>query len=185
MPMTKKVRELVDTITGYRQALLGEVSALSQSQLDYKPGDGQWSISDILHHLALTDEANLKLMLRAVKQAEAMNLPEDPTPNESALNCLDGVMGSFNSTKAQAPGFVAPQSHLPAEQSLARLEASRAKMLESIERLAAYDLSQLKYKHPLLGDLDMYQWILIAGGHERRHAAQVGRIKAGTGFPNN
>jgi len=185
MPVTKKVQELVDVVTRYRQALLDEVSALSESQLDYKPGDDQWSINDILHHLALTDEANLKLTLRALKQAEAMNLPGDPTPDESALNCLDGFMGALNNTRAQAPGFVEPQSHLPAQESIARLKASREKMVESIERLAAYDLSQLKYKHPLLGELDMYQWILIAGGHERRHTSQIGRIKAETGFPNN
>ena len=181
--MTKKVQELVDTISSYRQTLLDEVSALSETQLDYKPGDGEWSISDILHHLALTDDANLKLTFRALKHAEERNLPEDPTPDESALNCLAPHSETIRNTRAQAPEFVAPQSHLPAQDSIARLKASREKMLESIERLGRYDLSQLKYRHPLLGELDMYQWILIAGGHERRHTAQIGRIKAAAGFP--
>jgi hypothetical protein len=58
-------------------------------------------------------------------------------------------------------------------------------MLEAVEQLAAYDLTHLKYPHPLLGELDMYQWILIAGGHEGRHIAQIGRIKAAAGFPGN
>jgi hypothetical protein len=56
-------------------------------------------------------------------------------------------------------------------------------MLQSIEQLSPYDLTQLKYPHPFLGELDMYQWILIAGGHEGRHVAQIKRIKSEAGFP--
>lgn len=184
MALTKKAQELVDSISSNRQALLDEVTALTDTQLDYKPADGAWSISDILHHLALTDEANLKLTYRALKHAEQRNVPEDATPDESALNALDGLAEILRTTKAQAPDFVAPQAHLPARDSIARLKASREKMLESIERLSRYDLSELKYTHQLLGELDMYQWILLAGGHERRHAAQVGKIKAQAEFPN-
>ena len=184
MPVTKKVQELVDAISSYRQELLDEVSALSETQLDYKPDDGDWSISDILHHLSLTDEANLKLTFRALRHAEERNLPEDPTPDETALDGLAPFAEPLRN-RVQAPGFVAPQSHLPARESIAKLKVSREKMIESIERLGRYDLSQLKYAHPLLGELNMYQWILIAGGHERRHTAQIGRIKAAAGFPNN
>src|SRR6185503_3637338 len=124
MPLTKKVQELVDTISGYRQALLDEVSALSETQLDHKPGDGAWSISDILHHLALTDEANLKLTFRALKHAEERRLPEDPTPDETALDSLAPFAETLRNTKAQAPGFVAPQSHLP-QMRLRRDESGR------------------------------------------------------------
>jgi DinB family protein len=185
MPLTKKIQELVDAISNYRQELLGEVSSLNESQLDYKPESDGWSLGIILHHLALTDEANLKLMFRALRHAEERNIPEDPTPDESALNGLERFADVLRTTKAKAPAFVEPQSHLSAEESIARLKASREKMIESIERLGRYDLSQLKYAHPLLGELDMYQWILIAGGHERRHVAQIRRIKAEAGFPAN
>src|ERR1051325_2973604 len=143
MALSKKVQELVDAVAGHRQALLDSVSGLSQSQLDYKGAGAQWSISDILHHLALTDEANAKLTSRMLKQAEALNLPPDPAPDESVLNSLDSYAEFLKNTKAQAPEFVAPRSHLPVDQSLERLKASREKFLESVERLAQYDLSQL------------------------------------------
>ena len=185
MPLTKKVQELDDAMSSHRQALLDEVSALSENQLDYKPGEGDWSISDILHHLALTDEANLKLTFRAFRHAQERSIPEDPTPEQTALGGLEGFAEVLRNTRAQAPEFVAPKSHLPASESIARLQASREKMTESIERLARYDLSQLKYAHQLLGDLDMYQWILLAGAHERRHVAQIKRVKAGAEFPND
>jgi hypothetical protein len=181
--VSKKIQELVSEISNMRQALLGSVSGLSDAQLDYKPADGEWAISDILHHLALTDEANAKLVARSLKQAQATGVPLDPTPDESVLNCLDHLADKIRGTRAQAPEFVRPRAHAPAPESLARLNASREKMLESVEQLGEYDLAELKYPHPLLGDLNLYQWILIAGGHERRHVAQIGRIKSEAGFP--
>ncbi|HEX8090865.1 MAG TPA: DinB family protein [Blastocatellia bacterium] len=185
MPLSKKVQELVDAVSGHRQSLLDSISGLSEAQLDYKPQGSRWSITDILHHLALTDEANAKLISRMLKQAQALSLPLDPAPDESALNSLDGYADALRNTKAQAPEFIQPQAHLPVEESLARLKASREKFLDSVEHLAQYDLSRLTYPHPLLGDLNMYQWILIAGGHERRHTGQIGRIKAEADFPRN
>ena len=181
--MSKKIQELVGAISDMRQEMLDAVSGLSDTQLEYKPAGGEWAISDILHHLALTDEANAKLVARSLKQAQTTGVPLDPTPDESVLNCLDHMADTLRNTRAQAPEFVRPQSHAPSEESLARLNATREKMLESVAQLGEYDLTQLKYPHPLLGDLNLYQWILIAGGHERRHVAQIGRIKAEAGFP--
>lgn len=184
MPLSKKMQELVGAITHHRQSLLDSVSALSAAQLAFKPGESAWAINDILHHLALTDEANAKLAARALKHATERSLPADPTPDGSVLNCLDEALAPIRNTRAQAPEFVTPHDHLPADDAIARLQASRARMLESVEQLGSYDLTQLKYPHPLLGELDMYQWLLIAGGHEGRHVAQIGRIKAAAGFPN-
>lgn len=170
-------------ISNMRQGLFDAVAGLSDAQLDYKPSDDAWAICDILHHLALTDEANVKLMSRSLKQAQTTGTPLDPTPDESVINCLNHLTDTISGTRAQAPEFVRPQAHAPVQESLARLNASREKMLGLVEQLGEYDLSQLKYPHPLLGDLNLYQWILIAGGHERRHVAQIGRVKAEAGFP--
>ncbi len=185
MPLSKKVQELIDTISNHRQALLDTVSGLSEAQLAFRAGDEAWTINDILHHLALTDEANAKLAARALRHARERNTAPDPTPDQSVLHCLDEALAPIRNTRAQAPEFVTPHDHLASDESIARLRGSRARMLEAIEQLADYDLTGLKYAHPLLGDLDMYQWILIAGGHERRHVAQIGRIKAAADFPND
>ena len=181
--MSKKIQELVGAISNMRQGLLDAISSLSDAQLEYKPAGGEWAISDILHHLALTDEANVKLVARSLKQAQTTGAPLDSTPDESVLNCLDHLADIIKNTRAQAPEFVRPQAHAPVQESLTRLNASREKMLGLAEQLSEYDLSQLKYPHPLLGDLNLYQWILLSGSHERRHAAQIGRIKAEAGFP--
>jgi uncharacterized damage-inducible protein DinB len=185
MPLSKKMQELVGAITHHRQSLLNSVSDLSEAQLAFQPGEGAWAINDILHHLALTDEANAKLAARALKHAAERGLPADPMPEASVLNCLDEALAPLRNTRAHAPDFVTPHEHLAADLAIERLQASRTRMLEAVEQLAGYDLAQLKYPHPVLGELDMYQWLLIAGGHEGRHVTQIGRIKAAAGFPGH
>lgn len=181
MPTSKKMQEIIDAVSNDRQSLLDSINGLSGAQLDHKQ-DGQWSISDILHHLALTGEANIKLISRMLKQAEALALPQDPAPDGSEVNSLAPFAEALKN-RVQAPEFVQPHEHAPVEQSLARLETSQKSFIEIAERLGQYDLSLLKYPHPLLGELNMYQWLVIAGGHERRHANQINRIKSEPDFP--
>jgi hypothetical protein len=182
MPLSKKVQEIVDSINADRQALLASIEGLSESQLKYTTADGQWSIEDILHHLALTDGANAKLMTGMLAKAESLNLAPDPSPDGSELNSLDKFKDVIK-TRAQAPDFVNPRAHLPVEESLARLAASREKLMGAVEQLAQYDLYQLTYPHPLLGNLHLYQWLIISGRHEARHTAQINRIKSEPNFP--
>ena len=184
MGLTKKLQEIAEAITADREALLEAVSGLSEAQFDYRPAPDQWSISDILHHLALADEGSGRLTSMMLKKAGEMNLPPDPAPDASALDCLDQFAEVLRATRAEAPDIVAPRSHLSAAESLTKLDASRERLRANIERLAQYDLSQLNYPHPLLGTLNLYQWLLIGGRHERRHTAQIGRVKATENFPN-
>ena len=180
--MTKKIQEIADKISGYREALLNSVTGLSEAQINFKPAEDQWAIADILHHLALADEANVKLSGLFLKQIQEQSVPSDPSPDESVVDCMDKFRENLN-VKAKAPERVAPLSHLPAPESLARLQASREKLMQAMSGLSDYDLSRVSFPHPLLGPLNGYQWLMIAGLHESRHATQIERIKSGEGFP--
>lgn len=182
MQLPRKLQEIADKISGEREALFQSVSDLTEQQLDYKATDDGWSISDVLHHLALSDEANVKLASLMLKQAEEKSLPPDPAPDASMLACLDHLTEPLN-TKVKAPDRVAPRSHLPAEQSIARLKASREKLMSALEQLGQYDIGQLTFPHPFLGDLNTYQWLMMAGRHESRHVAQINKIRSDAAFP--
>jgi len=182
MPVSRKVQEIVDRNSHIREKVVGLISDLNEDQLNYKPEGGAWSICDIVHHLALSDEASAKLMSNLLKRARAENIPFDSSPDGSELHSADDIFARIAEPRFQAPDRVAPRSHVPVEESLARLKASRARMLESVEELASYDLTQLKFPHPAAGDLNGYQWLLISGGHESRHGEQIKKIKASPGF---
>jgi len=183
MPLSKKLQELVDRISRQREKLLQSVSGLSEAQLTHKAEESGWSVSDVLNHVALTDEANAKLTSNMLKRTRAGSLPPDPSPDASVIYSMDEIFGRMNAAKFQAPEFVAPHSHSPVDESLGRLKASRERMLANVEQLDGYDLSGLTYPHPFAGDLNTYQWILMAGAHEFRHVEQINRMKSQPGFP--
>jgi hypothetical protein len=44
-------------------------------------------------------------------------------------------------------------------------------------------LRQSGFPHPILGNLDCYQWVLLIGGHGERHRAQAEEVMADANFP--
>src|SRR6266404_1067851 len=183
MALSRTLQELVDHISRQREKLLESISTLSDAQLNHKAEDIAWSVSDVLNHVSLVDEANAKLTSNMLKRARASSLPTDPSPEASVIHSMDEIFGRMNAAKFQAPEFVAPHSHSPVDESLGRLKASRERMLANVEQLDGFDLSALTYPHPFAGDLNTYQWVLMAGAHEFRHAAQIERMKSQPGFP--
>ncbi|MGH9323531.1 MAG: DinB family protein [Vicinamibacteria bacterium] len=182
--LSRKTGEIVQEISDARNRLLEAVFGLSAEQTDFQPQPGAWSIGEVLHHLALTDEATAKLMSVMLNRAESEGLPEDPSPDDSVLGSIKALVEGADEEKAPAPDRVTPRSYVPAAEALSRLETSRGRMLQSVEALSALDGSRLTYRHPFFGELDYYQWLLITGWHERRHTGQIGRIKTTPGFPH-
>jgi hypothetical protein len=116
---------------------------------------------------------------RAAKEA----VGPDPSPASSVLPSIEALVDGAAEQRSRAPDRVTPRSKVEAPFALARLEAARGRILESLESLSALDGAKLTYRHPFFGELDLYQWILIGGWHERRHTRQIERIKSDSRFP--
>ena len=183
MPLSNKIQELVDRISRQRENLLASISGLSEAQLNYKQDDNTWSVSDVLNHVSLVDEANAKLTSIMLKKVRAETPPPDPSPENSELHSLDEIFKVMSVSKFQAPEFVTPHAPSSVEDSLNRLRESRERMLANLQQLNGMDLRELTHPHPFAGPLNTYQWVLIAGAHEHRHAEQIERIKSNPGFP--
>lgn len=81
------------------------------------------------------------------------------------------------------PERVTPAHGLPIERLRRDLVESHGAVEAVIPALAGLDLEALHLPHPLGFELNLFQWIDIAGAHERRHLAQIRRILAAPGFP--
>lgn len=183
MALSPKLNEIALSVARDREALLAEVEGLSPTQLDHKPTSDAWSVSEVLHHLALAAEATVRLANVMRDRMAERPPPADLLPEESVLGSIDALVAGADEGKAVAPDRVTPRSYVPAEESLARLRAAQMKLLEILEALSPYDLRELTYRHPFFGELNLYQWFLIGGWHERRHTRQIERIKSSPGFP--
>ena len=178
-----KTEDIAARIAIARRELLGALEGLGSAQLSYRPAPGTWSIEDVLHHLVLTEEACVKLLARMLRKAQELSPPPDPDPNGSVIDSIDRAVARADGGRAEAPEIVMPKSELATAEALPRLQASRLALLTSFEALSAFDLSGLTYRHPLFGNFNTYQWVLVTGWHERRHARQIERIKTDPGFP--
>lgn len=183
--LTKKMQGIVDTLNQDRAELLAAVAGLNETQFAYQPAAGQWSIADVLHHLALVEESSQKLFGIMLKKAAENGAPADPSPAESVTEAISPYSQALldREQKIAAPERVRPLSTMTGEAALTRLQAVRENTVAAAEQLGPYDLSLMKWPHPVLGELNLYQWFLFIGLHERRHAAQISEIRSGSGFP--
>jgi len=172
--MGERLREIVESIQASRGRLLDAISRLDQPALDRTPASGGWSVGEVLHHLLLMETSVTRLLERQVTRAVGRGAAQE-TSTASMLGSLDQF-----AVETAPDRIVAPQGFLPArgmgkQELLDGLAASRETLLRVTDRAGSIDLAQLLFPHPVLGRLNMYQWVLYIGQHELRHLHQIER----------
>ena len=179
MILPAPVAQLWDDLQAVRAEILAEVRPLSQRQADWKPGDGEWSVGEVIHHLTVAEVNTGKLTTKLVKQAQAAGAPVAFPAGLTAFAPVPrGAAG-----RAEAPAVVWPDHGKPVGDLLDGITATRERSRQSMDRLAACDPRTLTFTHGRLGDLDLAQWWLLQAEHDRDHLAQIRRIKTAPGFP--
>jgi hypothetical protein len=178
--MHPRLAELVDYATAQRTALLHAVSTVPEPLRDERGHTGTWSIAEVLEHLHRVESGIARLLVRTIERGRA-GIPEERETG-SLLNSLDAYELTRRDRRLMAPDPVAPRGDYTAAQGLAALALSREALLAAIRSGDGLALGELTFPHPLLGSLDLYQWILFVGQHEARHAVQIAEIgRAATG----
>lgn len=175
--MNVKVQELLQDVAADRDRLWRSIEGASEEEAQRSPAEGRWSIAQMLDHLLKSERASAKLYQRKLTEAQQRQIPAE-TRTDSELGSLDHFREQFKQPR-EAPPIVLPEDGRALSELRRDLEESHRKLLEVIESLSSYDLSQLSHPHPILGDLNLYQWLLVGGQHELRHAKQIEKIRAG------
>ena len=58
------------------------------------------------------------------------------------------------------------------------LEESRAMLRSAIAEVDGLALGLIMHPHPVVGEINLYEWILFVGLHEQRHLPQIGEVAA-------
>jgi hypothetical protein len=175
--MTSAERELaLSQLAESRERLLRTAHGLSETQLTYKPGPDRWSVADLIEHLTVVETRVLGLIQQSL--ATAPDPSKQCAMADKAL--VDDVAGRL--TRFQAPAFLAPTGRWPVDQRVREFEAVRKQTIEFAASTNA-DLRRHFAAHPVFGELNCYQWLLLMGAHCHRHCAQSEEVKADAGFP--
>jgi len=176
MPLPGPVEALWSELESVRGEILNEVEGLSQGQADWKPGEKDWSVGEVVHHLILAEVATGKLTTKLTREAAgAAGFPADLTAFKPFPAPPAGA--------ADAPEVVWPAPGRPIAELRSTMRATRERSRQSIEKLATVDPRPLTFKHFRFGELDLAQWWQLQAHHDGIHLAQIRDIKRAPGFP--
>jgi hypothetical protein len=156
-----------------------EIRGLSPAQWNFKPASGGWSIAEILEHLVLVENA----FVNAVGPQLSKNSPTELARGRRLPDALlvDSV-GRDRSKRHKAPVPVSPTGRWSRTETLERLVAGRAETTEFLS--SNPELRHRAVKHPGLGLLDGFQWVLFLAAHTERHMRQIFEVKGEPAFPS-
>jgi uncharacterized damage-inducible protein DinB len=154
-----------------RSRLLSAIEGLSDDQLNWKPDESTWSISQIVQHVAKVESGSSQLI--------QLGLSQEPT--FVPIDIPFAQLLSDRSRKVNAPDYLHPSAEPKTiEQFKETLHSSREKLfaaLDSIENAALLDSTSPPMAHPVFGHLSTGQWISLVPLHEERHIQQIEEVK--------
>ncbi|MGI9036463.1 MAG: DinB family protein [Pyrinomonadaceae bacterium] len=168
------VGEIFELIDQAGEKLKQRVSNLTEEQANARTGGEGWSIAEIVEHVGMVAGGAIQITGKLLAQAENEGAKFDGSFNPP-LSFAEQV-ASIQDKKLEAPERVRPQSKQTIAESLAKLDASHRALAMLRPRIETIDASNAKFPHPFLGNLNLYQWLVVAGMHERRHLQQIERI---------
>jgi DinB superfamily len=177
--MTPAERDkLLKSLEESHERLLLMAKNLSREQLHYRPAPDRWTVAECLEHISMVEAR----VLGAIQKT----LEAGPDPSKrSALEGMDDsiIPGAVaRVTRFKAPEPLVPTGRCPDDQLLKEFEGTRQQTRAFAVSTTA-DLRHHFYKHPALGDLDLYQWMLLIAGHCDRHRVQSEEVMASPDFP--
>jgi uncharacterized damage-inducible protein DinB len=155
------------------------VRSLSDSQLAFRPSPEAWSVAEIVEHLAIVEPGMLKVVGSLLEKAVP---PNGSSPEAFEVTLDDGIRTGGTGKFKTRPEAV-PTGSVPAGESLQTLGAIQSGLRALRHRLAAVDVSSVKFPHRALGDLTLGQWCAFIGAHEARHLGQIRSVISSAGFP--
>jgi uncharacterized damage-inducible protein DinB len=177
--MTAAEREtLLKNLEESRERLLRMAKNLSTEQLHYRPAPDRWTVAECVEHIATVEARVLGVIQKTLEAGPDSSKRSAMEGKDDAL--VAGVVARMPRFKAPEP--LVPTGRWPDEQLLNEFEAAR-RQTRAFAAGASADLRRHFYKHPALGELDLYQWLLLIAAHCDRHRVQSEEVMASPGFP--
>lgn len=185
------------------------VQGLSQSQIDFEPAPGKWSVGEVLDHLILGQRLNQCYIAELIGMKKAGHRPvlrlsfEDvdvsigyvPKSILPALEVPFNVLNMFlpniardfmtrhRLVPAQNPELTTPRRSRPVDELRNDLVSSLKETEVLLESNAHLDYSEMLIQHPLLGNNNVPGLLRFLALHEQRHQSQINDILRSPRFP--
>jgi DinB superfamily len=171
-----RIQELLDYLELHSREVREAVASVPAKLREIKPGDGGWSVAEVVEHLSLIEQRVASLLTRQVAAARASGVGPDTETSSVVASFANPSGVTDRQRKIVSPEPVRPTGALDTESAQQALDQSRAAIASALRDANGVSLENLVQSHPVLGPLNMYHWIVAAALHEVRHAAQIREI---------
>lgn len=175
--MHPRLTELLDYLDVTRASVLDAASAVPRERWGVRPAPDRWCVAEICWHLQRVESGVAKLIRKRTTEARAAGHPDEPA-NSPLLGTHDRFGLVDDSRRIDAPASVTPPEVPSAGDAERLLEASRAMLRSAIADADGLALGLIMHPHPVVGDINLYEWILFVGLHEQRHLGQLREVAA-------
>ena len=173
--MHPRIQEVIEYLDTTRAGVSDAIEQVAPEWRDQRPSPDRWSVSEVLDHLAIIERRIVRVLARSIESAKAAGLgPELET--SPVLDTLNRERIEDRSQPVEAPETVRPQSGNDAASGWEALQKSRADLRSAILAGDGLALSEVTQQHPVLGVINLYQWVIFVGAHESRHTEQLREI---------
>jgi len=173
--MHQRLAEISDQLARQRRTLLDVASTVPEDAWQTPPSADQWSVSQVLEHLYRVERGVAALLTKRIAKAREAGHPAE-TESTSVLGSVEQFRMSELDRKLIAPEPVTPTENPDRDTAVRSLTESRAALDAAIASGDGLALGSIKHTHMRFGELDLYQWLLFVGEHEKRHTAQLREI---------
>lgn len=175
----KTVDDVYAANTAIREKFKQSFASLSDEQLNARPEGEEWSVAQIVEHVAVVNGGALRICAKLLGKGEAAGKANDGSVfiSPEFIEAGSGAVGQ----KLEAPEMVRPINNLPIADSIAKLDELQGQYADLKAKFASIDGVDAKFPHPYFGDLSAQEWLVLSGAHEIRHLKQIRRVLAAIG----
>jgi len=172
--MHARLAETMDYVEQKRKELLQSFAGVPGDRLCKRATPDGWSVAEILEHLRMVEAGVARLITKRVGQAREAGLGEEKS-TKSVFPSFERPSMRLENAVIQSPIAVQPRPDIDISDAVEGLEGSREALRAAAVAATGLSLGEIKHTHPILGELDLYQWLIFLGQHEVRHKKQIER----------
>ena len=171
------LRSRFDELEQQRRALLEQLGALSPAQLAFRPTERSWSISVVVQHLILVEEATLLFLTKKSPRLD------NRSPAERLRYATFKLLVRFPlRVKVPVPSVI-PTESATLDELEPRWDVVRSSYEGYLSGVTEPQLSMLVFKHAFAGPVTILETLDVMRLHILHHRHQLRRIRTANGFP--
>jgi DinB family protein len=165
-------------LTRSRATVLNAVEGVTETQARWRPAPERWSILEYIEHLAVSDDGLIALVKRSLETPARTETEDERKAREQQIRATPIPRGVN-----RAPEQLKPAARFSSlGEAVSAFLAARERTIE-YARSTTDDLRSHFTPHPVLGQMDAFQWLCGNARHAESHAGHVMEIRGMAEFP--